>query len=188
MHTPDQPIHHEIDGVKYVCLVQPAIQANQSLIRLLRTFSAPTIALLSGAVRGFASEKGELTIAGLGGMDLTTGLMMLFSELTPENAQVILSDGLVGIRTEGHIEDLSDPKVFDAHFRGRIMHMYKVFAWSLGCNYRDFLDVARSVDLKKLSAMAKSLKQSKLGSQSSQCSTSPTVTPESSDSSTPATH
>jgi hypothetical protein len=186
MNTPDQPIHTEIDDVAYICLVQAAIPANQSLIKLMGVISAPTISLLSGAVRGFAMEDGELTVAGLGNMDFVTGLTMLFSELTPDAATVILQEGFRGIATpdmKAAGKDLSDEAVLNEHFRGHLLRMYKVFAWSLGCNYRDFLDVASQVNLSNLTHLAsklKSSKQSKTDTQNSQPSTSPTATVQSS--------
>lgn len=38
-----------------------------------------------------------------------------------------------------------DSPTFDAHFRGRLLTMYKVWAWAISVNYRDFLDGAQSL-------------------------------------------
>ena len=180
MNTPDKPIYHTIDGCKYTCFVQAAIPANQSLIRLTSTFGPATISLLSGAVRGFDSS--ELTIEGLGNMDLVTGLVMLFQELTPENATVLLTEMFKGIRAEGVDKDLSDEDTCNEHFRGRLLAMYKVGAWSLSCNYKDFLDVARQVDLKSLFAkMTRAGVTKNSSTKSSPPDTSPTATPPSID-------
>ena len=192
MNTPDQPIRHTIDGVEYICHVQAAIPANQSFIRLMGLLSPATLSLLSGAVRGFASEEGELTIAGLGNMDLVTGLTMLFGDLTPETSTDVLKEGLRGITTSDMKSgvDLSDESVINEHFRGRILSMYKVFAWSLKCNYKDFLAVASLVNVPLLTSLAhkiRSNKQSEPDTNDSQLSTSPTATRSSSDLSVSAT-
>lgn len=188
MNSPDQPMRHTIDGVEYICHVQAAIPANQSLIKLMGVISPPTLALLSGAVRGFASDgEGELTLSGLGNMDLVTGLVMLFQELTPEAATVILQEGFRGISTPELLAnklDLSEENTFNEHFRGHLIRMYKVFAWSLRCNYQDFFAVASQVNVSLLTRLAKRMKLNKQKPQDtsdSQTSTSQTVIPSSSD-------
>ena len=35
-------------------------------------------------------------------------------------------------------------KMFDEHFGGRLMHLYKVVQFTLEVNYKDFFDVAQS--------------------------------------------
>lgn len=193
MNTPDQPITTTIDDVEYVCHVQAAIPSYQSLIKLTGVLSPSAFALLSGAVQGFASEDGgELTVAGLGNMDFVTGLMMLFRDLTPETATVLMQEGFRGIatpamRTRG--VDLANEDELNSHFRGRLIHMHKVFAWSLGCNYKDFLAVARQVNLQTLTSLAGKMKLNKPSEPDTpdlQPSTSPTATPSSSDSSASA--
>ena len=187
MNTPDQPITTTIDGVEYICHVQAAIPSNQSLIRLLGVVSAPAIHLLSGAVEGLGrDDKGEITLDGLGDIDFAAGLMMLFQELTPASATVILQQGFLGITTASTPvgKDLSDEDELNSHFRGSILRMYKVFAWSLRCNYRDFLGVASPGNINRLTALAKTLKSSKPKQQDtgdSPPSTSPTATPPSTD-------
>lgn len=181
MNTPEQPYRTTIDDVPYVCFVQPALQANASLLTLTSLLSPTTVSLLSGAVKGF--DKNTLSIESIGRMDFVTGLVMLFQELTPDQGNKVLSAGLVGISTPGH-EDLSAKTSIDSHFRGRLLHMYKVFGWALSCNYKDFLDVARSVaSMEKLTALMGLMRSATQSMPDSQSDTSPTATPPSTDSS-----
>ena len=72
---------------------------------------------------------------------------------------------------------------FDIHFKGRVLAMYKVFAWAMEVNYRDFFGAAHSSPLGQILKMAGSKAWSGLtstprsGSSSSdpeETSTSPT--------------
>ncbi len=49
---------------------------------------------------------------------------------------------------------------FERHFRGHLLSMYKVWAWSVEVNYRDFLDAAQLLGVDKGAGLGKKVFQS----------------------------
>lgn len=127
--------YEEIDGTKYACQMMPATKAHAVLIRLGDTIGYPALNAIATATGG----------------DMTSGVddvvrvvtELLARKLTPEVANEVILMAMDGVRCEG-VGEMSKQQIFDQHFRGRILHMYKVFAWSLGVNFADFFDGARS--------------------------------------------
>jgi hypothetical protein len=126
----------EIDGVKYSCDMMPATKAQATLIRLVETLGRPVVVALAKGASGGNFGDAELD-------DLAqVGTSILFERLTPENADRIIKDAFHGVRAEG-VGEVAQDKIFDGHFKGRLMHMYRVFGWAVEVNYRDFFDAAR---------------------------------------------
>ena len=125
----------EIDGVKYVCLGMPATKSHAVMIELLEILGRPAfVAIATGLGDGFDSGIDKV-------VDVATELLM--HKLTPETANRVVRMMLDGVQAEG-VGGFDSDKIFDEHFRGRIMHMYKVIGWSIQVNYSDFFGVARS--------------------------------------------
>ena len=127
-----------IDGEKYACRMMPATKGQKVLIRLTELVGRPALVMAAGAVRG----EGDVQLHDL----IEVGTRIIFERLTDEEADASIKDVLDGVMVEGGGDVL---KNFDEHFRGRILHLYKVFAWALEVNYRDFFDAALSSDLKE---------------------------------------
>lgn len=146
----------EIDGVKYACQMMPATVANTTLKRLLELTAAPTLVLASGA---WSQDKGKVPtpnhgIAPADLADLTEkAVTLLFDRIPGEELNNLCRDVFNGLTCNevGKVDEN-----IDDHFRGRLLHMYKVFVWCIEVNYRDFFDAGRSLGiLSWIVAMAK---------------------------------
>jgi len=163
--------YKEINNVRYICEMMPATLSTKTLIELTDVLGRPLLVSLS---KGVSTDGGldELEIDDLA--EVSTRL--LFEKLTPDNTDRIVKSVLCGVKAEG-VGDMSDSKIFDSHFRGEIMHMFRVFAWALEVNYRDFFAAARSSALlSKLKKAGKRAVIQKIATQESGTSSS-TETP-----------
>ncbi len=138
----DEIQFQEIDSIKYVCEMMPALLASATIVRLMALVGRPALVLAADAYTSFESGAidDENGVANL----IRLGTEQVFAGLTPEETETVLLSLLCGVKVAGIAGDLSDPVRFNAHFRGRLLSAYKVWAWSLQCNYRDFIDAARS--------------------------------------------
>ena len=127
-----------IDDEKYACRMMPATKGQKVLIRLTELVGRPALVMTAGVIR----SEGEVEVHDI----IELGTRIIFERLTDDEADATIKDVLDGVMVENGGEVL---KNFDEHFRGRIMHLYKVFAWALEVNYRDFFDAALSSDLKE---------------------------------------
>lgn len=131
----------EIDGHKYACMMMPATKSQRIFIELTQLMGHPAVAMISNAFQ--PKEKGaELHVEEL----MATGVRVMLSELDPDTSDRIIKTVFDGVKLEG-VGNLDEPATFDAHFRGRVMSIYKVFAWAMEVNYQDFFDAARSSPL-----------------------------------------
>ena len=126
----------EIDGVNYICTMMPATMANKVLVELVDAVGRPA---LMAAATGFDGS-------GMSGLDtvVDVGTKMLMERVTPESADRVCKLALHGVMAEGVKGDLFEDKYFDAHFQGRILHLWKVVSWSIKVNYGDFFCAAHS--------------------------------------------
>ena len=132
--------YKEIDGVRYACDMMPATKAHKTLIELTAMVGRPVIVAIAKGASG--GDLGESEVDSLA----EVGTALLFDRLTPDSSDQVIQNVLDGVRSEG-VGNLSDRITFDQHFRGRIVHLYKVFAWAVEVNYRDFFAVASSSHL-----------------------------------------
>ncbi len=131
--------HKNIDGVDYTCEMMPGTLAQKTLVELTLLLGRP---LLVSLAKGFTGE-GEVEID-----ELADAATLLLSErLNAESSDRLIKATLQGVTTSGAGYVAATDAAFDTHFRGRILHLYKVFAWSLEVNYRDFFDGALSSPL-----------------------------------------
>jgi len=133
----------KIDGCNYVCAMMPATKAQKTFVEVSQRIGSPAMAMLSRAFSPSVEESGKIT----GGLDTTVeglvaeGLRIFLLELDPDTADRIIKTVMDGVLVEGDGK-LTDEAVFDQHFRGRVLSMYRVFAWAMEVNYRDFSDAA----------------------------------------------
>lgn len=125
----------EIDGVKYTCTMMPATKAHKVLIELVATIGRPALVAIA---TGFGSkiDSGIEEV-----VDVATAL--LTEKLTPDTSLHLLRTMLDGVAAEG-VGSFAKDAVFDEHFRGKIMHLYRLVAWAISVNYSDFFAGARS--------------------------------------------
>jgi len=139
----DEIAYTTIDGVDYTCEMMPALQANTVLLTLIDIVGRPALVVASEAFDEM-ENRGDGTVL-VGGL-VRLGVEQVFARLTPQQGSQVLLTMMNGTRFRGCAvhDDLSIDKVFDKHFRGRLLSAYKVWAWALKVNYRDFFDAARS--------------------------------------------
>lgn len=131
-----------IDGVKYLCKMLPGDVAIELEMELLQRIGRPATAMMS---RAFLSNPNASTMDDLGtsveGL-IAGGMNVFLTELSPKDAREYMMRAMEGVEAEGVGPVHGD--AFANHFRGRMMHMKKVFVWSMEVNYRDFFSVALS--------------------------------------------
>lgn len=123
------------EDLKYVCDQMPATVALRAQIEVADIIGQPALVAISSLFGNGTDQPIENAV------DAVTSAIT--RKLTPDKAQHLAMTMLNGVRCEG-VGDLRDPKVFDEHFRGRLMHLYGVVFWSIGVNYADFFAAARS--------------------------------------------
>lgn len=126
----------EIDGVKYICEMMPATKAHKVLIELLDILGRPALVAIATGAGGKGFDAGIDVIAEVASRLLT-------EKLTPDSSDRIIKIALDGVKAEG-VGAVNEEKIFDNHFRSRILHLYKVFAWAIRVNYMDFFNAADS--------------------------------------------
>lgn len=137
-----EPVTEEIDGISYMCMMMPATLSNKTLTRLTLLVGRPALVMAAGAIE--AKKKGDEDEMMM--HLIQVGVNQIFQGLTPDEAHIVLMSMMTGVRYPGLAvnKDLSDEEIFDDHFRGKLLSAYKVWAWSLQENYRDFLDAGLS--------------------------------------------
>lgn len=161
----------EIDGHQYVCTQMSVRKAHQTFIELVATLGQPIVVSLS---RGYDEDKDASDV-------LTTAASMMMMNLSRDVSDRLLANVFDGVLCDGIGKLTPWDGDFEDHFHGRIFSMYKVWAWGIEVNYRDFLDAAQSLGLVKMAKeMGKSAFQSRQtqtgeSGESSPQSTTPSV-------------
>jgi hypothetical protein len=131
-----------IDGGNYVCSMMPATKANRIFTEIIGLVGAPAFAMVSAA---FAKDEVEdVHVEQL----VASGLQVFLADLSPDQWDRIVFEMMDGVLVEG-VGSLHDRGKFDQHFRGRVLTMWRVWAWAMEVNFRDFLDAVRSNDVAK---------------------------------------
>lgn len=110
----------QIDGLQYTCTQMPATESHRVLIDLDKDLGRTVLVAIAGSDMIGAVASG-----------------ILFDNVSPEAANNLCRTMMAGVVTK-KAGDLKEQSVFDAHFRGRLGHMYKVVEWAIQVNYRDF--------------------------------------------------
>lgn len=135
MGIEDQSKSKEIDEHTYTVSPLGAFPAQRLLVRI-----GKIIAPLAGGFKGLDQE-----------MDLGPAIGRLFEVATPDEIEFIIKELAKNSQVDGKL--LST--VFDIHFRGKLLTMYKWAAFALEVNYSDFFGglggLANVVELAKAS-------------------------------------
>lgn len=123
----------EFEELTYSCDMLDAVTAQKTLIELLTVLGQP---ILMAIAKGFGDAEDIEGVA-------EAGLQSLFLKLTPEKSHELIQTLLGCVRCEG-VDPLTKPAVFKKHFAGNIYHLYRVIAWSIEVNFRDFFVAAHS--------------------------------------------
>lgn len=143
----------EIDGCTVTTTAYDPFAANRMLCRFGALF-APLAGLISG-VQKTRTKSGKLAF---GNVDLDgTGaaLFGVLSQVQGAQADQFLAEILAStvVVREGAKIDLSKREGITRAFHGRLTTMYKVAAFALETNYRDFFDFASGKIAEVLGAM-----------------------------------
>lgn len=125
----------EISGDKYACSMMPATLANKTLITLIDVVGRPATTILANAFT--AKDVGDLDVEELIGVAMTA----VFERMDGDRGDALVKAVLTGVTVESKGDVV---KIFDEHFRGQILTLYKVFRWAIEVNYQDFFDAVRS--------------------------------------------
>lgn len=133
----------EIDGYKYRCDMMPVRRAQRTWIDLLSTLGGPAIEAIAS---GMDNEEQDAIAL------LTASISVIAQKLEGTVSERLIEAVFEGVSTtEGEGEDILELKPWDAkfesHFHGRLLTLYKVWAWAVQVNYSDFLDAAQSLGL-----------------------------------------
>ena len=126
------PVESTIDGEQYEFCQLPARQSLKLLTRLMRIVG-PT---LGTAVNGIASGGLDIESVLDADIDFSSIVTALCDRLDENEVTAIVDELLSQVIHQGRGE-LS--KVFDAHFSGRLPHLFKVLGRALQVEYGNFL-------------------------------------------------
>jgi hypothetical protein len=118
MGIADQSQSKEIDEHNYLVRPLGAFPAQRLLVRI-----GKIVAPMAGGFKGLDSE-----------MDLGPAISRFFEAATPDEVEGIIKELAKNTEVDG--KALSP--VFDIHFRGKLLSMYKWAAFALEVNYSDF--------------------------------------------------
>ncbi len=144
MRTTEQT---EIDGHAYACTMMSVRTANATFNLLLRTLGRPVIQALARAQETQNTDQ--------------TAMMMAAISMAMQNLDEDVSERLIERIFNGvRVRDVGDlvpwDDKFEDHFHGRLLSMYKVWAWAIQVNYQSFLDAAQAHGLSGLLDLGKS--------------------------------
>lgn len=134
-HMAREKENTNIDDVDYVCHMMPATMANKALVELSGALGHPLLVAISTMIGGGGGTDVEHVV--------DTAMKLVMTRLSPDDADRICKMMLNGVSASkaGPLHEVDN---FDAHFRGRLFHMWKVVFWSINVNYRDFFYAANS--------------------------------------------
>lgn len=139
--------YKEIDGHRYSCTMMPVRKAHQTWVELVAVLGQPVVSAIGRASQDQDQQVQEL---------ISSAASMALMNIDAEVADRLLASLFDGVRADGIGEWEPWDAKFDAHFRGKVFSMYKVWAWSLQVNYQDFLDAARGLGLNEMLETGKS--------------------------------
>lgn len=126
-----------IDGFKYKCKMMGIRESHQTFLSLCSSIGEPAVKAIAAG-----SEDMDGDVIRLITMAITAAV---------QNLEGAVGDRLISSVFNGvdYVGDGGDDlgfsmvawdKDFEKHFHGRLFSLYKVWAWSVEVNYRDFLD------------------------------------------------
>lgn len=158
-----KPATREIDGLKVTLSPLPARTANQWLVRLTG-YLAPLVGAIAGVVAqpgGGPYRDGEIKledtdVTDVGLSSLGTALQATCSALKPAELDALFDAMLARCQVEvdGAIHEVVGEAAFNAVFTGRAATSWKVLAFALTENYRDFFGGALGALLTKAKTAA----------------------------------
>ena len=122
-----------IDGTNYSTSPLPATKSLAVLTRLTKMVGETLLVIAS---------RGAAALDDIDEDVIAFTVRQLVERLDEREVDQTVRDLLAGMRCAGVEKDVV--QVFDAHFAGRLMHLFKVLQYSLEVNYSDFFDAVQS--------------------------------------------
>jgi hypothetical protein len=136
-----------ISGHKYRCTMMPVRTAHRTFLDLCSTLGEPVIKAIADGAADMESDAQRLIMG---------ALSVAFRNLEGAIADELVEKVFTGVTFLGEETDESpgfEMKAWDGkfndHFHGSLFGMYKVWAWSVEVNYRDFLEGAQALGIGK---------------------------------------
>ncbi len=145
--------YKEIDGHNYQCSMMSVREAHQTFLSLCSTMGAPVIKAVAAGADDMEGDAMRL---------ITAAISAAVQNLEGEVGDRLIESVFKGVQYAGDGTD----KVpgfeltpwdtnFERHFKGQLFSMYKVWAWSVEVNYRDFLEGAQALGVGKAKDLGK---------------------------------
>ena len=135
------PVEVMIDGEEYTFCQLPPKRSLKLMTRIIKIVGAPLGAALNGTKSGQVDLKAVMEAD----IDLSLIVTALCDRLDENEVEAIIDELLSQVI---HVGSGEVSKKFDAHFAGRLPHLFKVVGQALKVEYGDFL--AAVPDLKAL--------------------------------------
>lgn len=152
----------EIDGHLYSCRMMTVRAAHNTFLSLCSTLGGPVVEVLARGSDDGDGDEIEKLIMG--------AISVAVQNLEGEVGEKLLKSVFTGVTFVGEGPTGFELKPWDAnferHFTGRLFSVYKVWAWAIQVNYKDFLDGAQTLGGDKAKSLGKSALNSLLTSTS----------------------
>lgn len=126
------PVEMMIDGEQYTFCQLPPKRSLKLMTRIIKIVGAPLGAALNGAKSGQVDLKAVMEAD----IDLSMIVTALCDRLDENEVEAIVDELLSQVI---HVGGGEVSKKFDAHFAGRLPHLFKVVGQALKVEYGDFL-------------------------------------------------
>jgi hypothetical protein len=142
--------YKEIDGHKYLCTMMSVRNAHQTFLTLCSTLGQPVVQAIASGSDDLDGDATRLIMPAI-----SAAVQNLEGEVGDRIVESVFKGvGLVGEKDTG-FELVPWDADFERHFKGRLFSMYKVVAWAIEVNYKDFLTGAQALGADKAKDLGK---------------------------------
>ena len=131
-----------INKYKYRCDMMKIRESNQTFLTLLSTIGGPAVKAIAAGIDGDNDDVMRMIpaaiVAALRGLEGPVSEQLIASLF---NGVYYVGDG----EEDLGFEMVAWDDKFNDHFHGRPLSMYKVVAWSIKVNFKEFLDEVQSL-------------------------------------------
>lgn len=148
-----------IDGHEYRCTMMRVRSAHQTFLNLCNTIGEPAVKAVAAGASDMDADVVRLIVV---------AITAAAQNLEGDPGDRLIDSVFNGVAYTGKSEDKEYPRAdglgfelkawdddFEQHFGGHLLSMYKVWAWSVEVNYRDFLEGAQGLGGGKATGLVK---------------------------------
>lgn len=147
-----ETVEREISGTRYLCTKIPAMRAVKLQNKLGRVLGVGSARIAAAVVSAFMGPGGQISkdvdLSRIDFDKVAEAIGEVFSNLDDRMTEELLREILAAT---SYVDDKGNPRplfpatsnttVFDEHFTGRVVDVWKVAAFSVGVNFGGFFDV-----------------------------------------------